>query len=179
MESKLKNKPELKRHVVKIENGDGGMLVTVRDDDGELSTRKYGQVISTVSLGCLQTIDTDKVSLAYSQKEAIRSLNYDASTKMAIKFEKRWWQDPNVMGKGKTIKGGQSSTDLPIRVCVYPSYGVDCSDAPGVLLVSYTWSQDARRLGSLARGHGTAPDKELLEIALSDLEKLHGVPREK
>ena len=179
MVSKLKKKPELKRQVVKIEEVAGGMLVTVRNDDGKLVTRNYKQVISTVPLGCLQTIDTDNVSLSYSQREAIRGLNYDASTKMAIKFEKRWWQDPDVMGEGRTIEGGQSSTDLPIRVCVYPSYGVDCPNAPGVLLVSYTWSQDARRLGSLARGHGTAPDQELLEIALSNLEKLHGVPREK
>ena len=155
------------------------MKVTIRNDDGKLTTREYTQVISTVSLGCLQTIDTDKVTLSYSQREAIRTMNYDASTKIAIKFEKRWWQDPLVMGEGKTIKGGQSSTDLPIRVCVYPSYGIDCPNVPGVLLVSYTWAQDARRLGSLAHGHGTASDKELLELALSDLEKLHNIPREK
>ena len=83
------------------------------------------------------------------------------------------------MGEGRTIKGGQSSTDLPIRVCVYPSYGINCPDAPGVLIASYAWAQDAKRLGCLAQGDGTVHDEELLEIALSDLEKLHGIPRKK
>ena len=50
----------------KIEEGDEDMLVTVRDGDGSLSTQKYKQVISTAFLRCLQTIDTKKVSLAYS-----------------------------------------------------------------------------------------------------------------
>lgn len=155
------------------------MKVTIRNDDGTLCTREYSQIISTTTLGCLQTVDTDNAGLSYSQREAIRTLYYDASTKIGIKFEKRWWQDPEVMGHGKTIKGGESSTDLPIRVFVYPSYGVDCPDAPGVLIASYAWAQDARRLGSLAQGDGTVSDKDLLEIALSDLEKLHGIPREK
>ena len=47
MVSKLKKKPELKRQVIKIEEGDEDMLVTVRDGDGSLSTQKYKQVIST------------------------------------------------------------------------------------------------------------------------------------
>lgn len=173
----------MKRQVVKIEqvnsNGTASMKVTTRADDGALRTKNYAQVIATVPLGALQTIDTDGAGLLYSQREAVRSLYYNAATKIGIKFEKRWWQDPAIMGEGKTIRGGQSATDLPIRACVYPSYGVDCPDAPGVLLASYSLGQDAQRIGSLAQGDGTIADKDLLEITLSNLEKLHGIPREK
>ncbi|KAK7686113.1 hypothetical protein QCA50_010925 [Cerrena zonata] len=180
MAKKLKKKPETKRPVVKIEQmEDSRMKVTIRKDDGTVRIREYAHVISTVSLGCLQTIDTDSSGLSYSQREAVRTLTYDASTKIGIKFEKRWWEDPAVMGKDKTIRGGQSSTDVPIRTCVYPSYGLDCPSAPGVLIASYAWGQDAMRFGSLAQGEGTVADKDLLEIALTDLERLHGIPREK
>ena len=172
----------MKRTVTKIElvqDGEVRMRVTYENDKGLSSTREYPHVISTVPLGCLQTIDTDGAELLYSQREAIRSLQYDASTKIGIKFEKRWWQDPTVMGKSRTIHGGQSNTDLPIRVCVYPSYGLDCPDAPGVLLASYTWAQDARRFGSLAQGNNTPSEKELLKITLDNLEKIHQIPKEK
>lgn len=147
--------------------------ITVKIAGGEEKT--YSQVICTTPLGCLAAIDTDGLDLLYNQKLAIRALQYDASTKVGIKFQKRWWQDPDVMGSGMTIKGGQSSSDIPIRTCVYPSYGLDCPDAPGVLLASYTWAQDARRLGSLAHGNGTPGDQLLLELTLENLAKLHDI----
>ncbi|KAK7691011.1 hypothetical protein QCA50_006114 [Cerrena zonata] len=175
------SKPKTNQTVVKIEQSEDpkGMKVTIRDDQGGLDTREYAQVISTVPLGCLQTIDIDRAGLTYSQREAIRSLQYEASTKIGIKFKKRWWEDPAVMGKDNIIQGGQSQTDIPIRTCVYPSYGLNCPSAPGVLLASYTWAQDAARFGSLAQGQGTDADKDLLETTLNNLEKLHGISREK
>ena len=47
------------------------------------------------------------------------------------------------------------------------------------MLASYTWAQDAQRLGGLARGKGTEADKLLVELTLNNLSQLHGVPREK
>ena len=156
------------------------MEVTYEDDRGAQFIKKYSQVISTVPLGCLQTIDTDEAGLLYSQREAIRSLQYDAATKIGIKFETRWWEDPYVMGgKDKVILGGQSNTDKPTRVCVYPSYGLDCPGAPGVLLASYTWAQDARRFGSLSTTEQSTSDQDLIKITLENLEKLHQIPRYK
>ena len=108
--------------------------------------------------------------LSYTQRLAIRTLKYDTSTKIALRFEKRWWEDPKVMGE-RTIKGGISSTDLPIRTCVYPSYGWNVNEVdklPGVLLASYTWSQDAERLGGLARGKGTDAEKKLIDLTLTE-----------
>ncbi|KAF9473297.1 hypothetical protein BDN70DRAFT_817464 [Pholiota conissans] len=172
MTAKLDKKPLLGKKVTKISETVGGIAVSVA---GEAMPIKYNQVISTVPLGCLAAIDIEGCNLLYSQKQAVRSLGYDASTKVGIKFETRWWQDPAVMGSA-TIHGGTSSTDIPARVCVYPSYGLNCADAPGILLASYTWSQDALRLGSISDG---SQDRAILELTLDNLEKLHGIPRER
>lgn len=146
--------------------------------EGSSRINKYDQVISTVPLGCLNDIDIDGCKLSYSQKQAIRALKYSASTKVGIKFEKRWWQDSAVMG-GATIKGGQSGTDVPLRACVYPSYGLDCKDAPGILLASYSWAQDALRIGSIIPPDKASTNDMLLDVTLNQLEKLHGIPRAK
>jgi monoamine oxidase len=172
----LTHKPLLNKRVNKIALTPNKDAITI----GFASTKDvqvYSQVICTAPLGCLGDIDLDGLELLYNQKLAIRSLQYDASTKVGIKFEKRWWEDPAIMGNA-TIKGGQSSTDLSIRVCVYPSYGFNCPNPPGVLLASYTWAQDARRLGCLAQGKGTPSDDLLLEVTLNNVAKLHGITRD-
>ncbi len=133
--------------------GDGNkvMLVDVEIVDSKppgpryvrRETREYSQVICTPAAGCLASVDLTQCKLSYAQRTAIRSLSYLASTKVAIKFTKRWWEDPQIMPGGRIIKGGVTSTDLPVRMVVYPSYGIDVEGAPGVLLASYNWSQDA------------------------------------
>jgi hypothetical protein len=49
------------------------------------------------------------------------------------------------------FKGGQSFSDVPIRRCVYPSYGLNLPNgaAPGTMIASYVWGQDSSRLGAL------------------------------
>lgn len=180
MTKKLNTKPILNQTVFKIEHvGDTHMKVAFRDGNGHKHSRVYSHVISTATLGSLQTINIDRAGLLYGQREAIRALSYEAATKIGIKFEKRWWQDPEVMGKDNIIFGGQSYTDIPIRTCVYPSYGLNCSSPPGVLLASYNIMQDALRFGSLAHGKDTIAEGDLLEITIDNLERLHGIPREK
>lgn len=130
-------------------------------------------------MGCLADIEIPVDDLSYLQRMAIRSLNYDTSTKIALKFESRWWEDPEIMG-GRTIEGGISSSDIPIRTCVYPSYGFTANGkVPGVMLASYTWAQDAQRLGGLSQGKGTKADQLLIDLTLRNLSQLHGVPVEK
>ncbi|TBU23609.1 hypothetical protein BD311DRAFT_673539 [Dichomitus squalens] len=179
MVNRIDTKPITGTRVTKIERTESGeMKVVYRTHGKYLMT--YSQVICTVPLGCLAAIDIPKDDLSYMQRLAIRSLNYDTSTKIALKFESRWWEDTKVMGEGRTIKGGISSTDIPIRTCVYPSYGFHATGkVPGVMLASYTWAQDAQRLGGLAQGKGTEADGLLVELTLNNLSHLHGVPREK
>lgn len=95
-----------------MENTGNDIAVTVA---GEKAPRVYSQVISTVPLGCLSGIDVEGCGLSYTQRLAIRSLQVMPSTKIGIKFETRWWQDPDVIGETTTIRGGQSTTDIPIR----------------------------------------------------------------
>lgn len=81
------------------------------------------------------------------------------------------------------FQGGQSYTDLPIRRCVYPSYGIDIPNAPGVMIASYTWGQDASRLGAYMNPHNPTtqfpPQPEsidvLVNMTLRDLADLNGV----
>ncbi|KAI0077131.1 hypothetical protein K474DRAFT_1752665 [Panus rudis PR-1116 ss-1] len=56
-----------------------------------------------------------------------------------------------------TIKGGISSTDIPIRTC----------------------AQDAQHLGGVAQSKGTEADKQLVQLTLQNLSQLHNAPREK
>lgn len=92
-------------------------LTLLIDDDEQ--TREYSQVICTIPLGCLAAVDFPNVEdLSYTKRLAIRSLSYDTSTKVALQFKTRWWEDPEVMPDRKIIcGGGVSTTDLPIR-CV-------------------------------------------------------------
>ncbi|PPQ75098.1 hypothetical protein CVT24_010061, partial [Panaeolus cyanescens] len=139
----------------------------------------YAHVISTVPFSSLRTINTDRMKdVTNAQRSAVRSLGYWPSTKVAIRFKSRWWE-----AKGQ--KGGSSYTDRSVRVVVYPSYGIG-EEGPGVLIVSYTWTQDAARLGSLIKtpdwenvlnpNRRTPPSEEvLLRVIYEDLAILHDV----
>jgi len=60
--------------------------------------------------------------------------------------------------------GGGTVTDLPIRNVYYPDHGRETGR--GVLLASYTWSEDAQRWGSLSE------DARIAE-ALEDVMQIH------
>lgn len=85
---------------------------------------------------------------------------------VALKFEKRFWEDPVVMG-GNSFQGGRLSTDKPIRTVVFPSYGIKEQNLSGVMIASYTWGQDASRIGSMSK-------TEAVDLCLEDLRKLFG-----
>jgi monoamine oxidase len=92
------------------------------------------------------------------KQKAIRQLNYSASTKILFQVRDRIWETTD------GIFGGATVTDLPIRRLNYPT--PDPSTRRGVLLASYTWSQDAARWGAM--------DPETrLEEALEDVSRIH------
>lgn len=76
------------------------------------------------------------------KQRAIRQLHYDASAKIVMQFRRRFWEEDD------GIFGGGTITDLPIRVVYYPDHGRETGR--GVVLASYTWSEDAQRWGSLS-----------------------------
>jgi monoamine oxidase len=135
----------------------------------EWQSKKYRSVINSVPLGCMQRMDLRGASLNYGTKLAIRSLGYGASCKVGVRFKKMWW-----INKFGVSDGGIGKTDLPIRVCVYPSYNIyEDAEKGGVLLVSYTWTQDAERMGSLINNDKPAEGDELKELIIYNLALLH------
>lgn len=134
-------------------------------------TKSYNAVFNSVPLGCMRRMDLRKLPLTYGTKQALRSLNYGSSTKVAMRFNNMWWRDQPF-----NIKGGLAKTDLPLRVCVYPSYNLDDPiSGGGVLLCSYCWSQDADRMGALIDNDGSDTEKleKLKELLIHNLTLLH------
>jgi monoamine oxidase len=93
-----------------------------------------------------------------AKNRAIRQLHYDASAKILFQCKRRFWEDDD------GIFGGGTLTDLPIRNLYYPDHGRETGR--GVILASYTWSEDAQRWGSLK------PDDRIVQ-ALDDVAEIH------
>jgi monoamine oxidase len=172
MEAKVKTTVQTSRRVEAISidwdsNIDGNMSVKCA---GETNPRTgYSTVFNTTTLACLDRMDLRTLELHPVQKDAIRSLHYDNSVKVAIKFSRPWWiTDCNI------TQGGVASTDRPLRTCVYPSYNLtDDPNKPAVLLASYTWAQDATRMASLTNRASPTGEDELIDLILHDLARLH------
>lgn len=113
--------------------------------------------ICTVPFGVLRHLDFVP-HLSKGKYRAIRSLNYNPSTKILLQVRHRFWERQGVIG-------GATPTDLPIRRIVYPSHA-PADDDRGVLLASYTWGQDAARWGALSPA-------DRIALALKDVAKIH------
>lgn len=138
---------------------------------GETTPREYDAVFNSAPLGSMQRMDLRGLNLNWGTKQAIRALGYGASCKVGIKFKKMWWMSEEF---GFDIQGGVAHTDLPIRMCVYPSYNLrDPKDKPGVLLCSYSWSTDAQRMGTFINRESPEKEEGLKELVLQNLAKLH------
>ncbi|KAG8726925.1 hypothetical protein FRC11_014209 [Ceratobasidium sp. 423] len=145
-----------------------GVRLTIH---GEEKDRVYDHVISTMSLSCLSVVDMSKCDLDWRTKWPTRQLHYDASVKVAIRFSERWWEDEKLL-KGAPQIGGVSSTDRPTRIVVYPSYGLK-EESGATMIVSYTWAQDALRMGTGV--NGATLSQEFLDTILRDLADMHQI----
>lgn len=140
---------------------------------GEESARTYNHVVASVPFGCLRAIDTSACGFSWPLSSAVRMLHYDAATKVAIQFSSRWWEQPGI-----DQVGGVSNTDRPTRVVVYPSYGIG-QQTGATMIVSYTWSQDALRLGALIQGRDSTAEAHLIDLILEDLAVMHSIDKAK
>ena len=172
-------KPEIKEPDEKKREPDNVKIrVFIQGKEGKEEDREYEAVFNSVPLGAMQRMDLRDLNLNWGTKQAIRSLSYGASCKVGIKFKYRWWVEDERLC---ITRGGQGMTDLPIRNCVYPSYNLTKADAstpkekkPGVLLCSYTWSQEAQRIGTLIKkGADPECEKELRALLIDNLARLH------
>ncbi|KAJ3541739.1 hypothetical protein NM208_g2594 [Fusarium decemcellulare] len=168
MEGRIKKKPRFNSPVTAIRALDKMKVeLDIRNEDA-IHTKSYNAVFNTTTLGCLQRIDTRQAGLRYPIKQAIRSLGYGTSCKVAIKFNRAWWihdlKDYNIK------QAGLGHSDLSLRTCVYPSYNIyDDPSKSAVLLCSYTWQQDSDRLGSLMSTNPNHAEKVADEAALKEL----------
>ena len=151
---------------------DGTIDLTVQRD-GTLTTETADIVLCAIPFAVLHHLEIDP-PFGPSKSFAVRNLGYESSTKVVLHCRRRFWESDY------GIAGGASQSDLLFRALYYPSdnavavtepqptrarfntmYGgyengefaprdPTVSVGPGVLLASYTWGQDARRLGQLA-----------------------------
>ncbi|KAJ5630178.1 hypothetical protein N7528_003835 [Penicillium herquei] len=166
MEKRISNKPTLGARVTSISYHSNEprepMSIQI---DGEAEPRTYSAVFNTASLPCIRRMNAGPGTLRPGQRAAIQSVRYDASTKIAVKFKSPWWT------RYCQIQGGQASTDLPIRTCVYTSPDTDSDEPSRVFLCSYTWAQDAQQMGSLVGGG--VEGNELAQLLCHNLALIH------
>lgn len=113
--------------------------------------------IITVPFPVLRHVEVLK-PFSRAKQRAIRQLHYDASAKIFFQTRSRFWEND------ENIFGGGTVTDLAIRNLYYTNYGKETGR--GILLASYTWSEDAQRWGSL-------PPHERIQQAIENVAAIH------
>jgi monoamine oxidase len=144
------------QHDANLYNGHGGMTMKLVEQydgntDGELVTKQYPYVISTLPFGMYMS-GYPKLDLlnniSFAKAQAIRECNYMPSFKAFITFKENFWAALGQRQGYDKDKGlGAASTDRPNRQIIYPSYGYE---AKGGVLQIYCWAEDARRMGALS-----------------------------
>ena len=143
-----------------IEQSPEEVTVHFKTEAGRYSeTADYA--ICTLPFSVLRQVEV-LTPFTHDKQKAIRQLNYAASTKILFQVRERIWEQEGIVG-------GATCTDLPVRRLNYPT--PDPSTPRGVLLASYTWSQDAARWGAM-------DEETRLEEALADVERIHPRIRE-
>lgn len=150
---------------------DGSVDITL-EQDGRHETVRATRVVCTLPYSALRRLDIGS-AFDRAKQRAIRELGYMSSAKVLLHCRERFWETRG------GIVGGASQSDRVWRAAYYPSdnavvateptpgqprfntmYGgyaggrfvaadPSVSAGPGVLLASYTWGQDARRIGAL------------------------------
>lgn len=152
----LKNRIRFGAKMVAIDQSPDGVTIHYHTAAGRAQvTGDYA--IITAPFAVLRHVEALK-PFSHAKQRAIRQLHYDASAKILFQCRRRFWEEDD------GIFGGGSATDLPIRVTYYPDHGRETGR--GVILASYTWSEDAQRWGSLSPADRIAQ-------ALENLAEMH------
>ena len=142
--------------MVALDQSERAVTVHYKSPAGRFSiTGDYA--IVTIPFPVLRHVEVLK-PFSSAKQRAIRQLHYDASAKILFQCRRRFWEEDD------GIFGGGSVSDLPIRATYYPDHGRETGR--GVMLASYTWSEDAQRWGSLS------PSDRITE-ALEDVAQIH------
>ncbi|KAG5278371.1 hypothetical protein AALO_G00098220, partial [Alosa alosa] len=98
-------------------------------------------------------------ALVTTTAKAALFMDFDPPLSIPKAFSEKFWEKDG-------IRGGKSITDRPSRYIYYPSHSFPGNDKIGVLLASYTWSDESL----LFLG---ASDEDLKELTLRDLALIH------
>ncbi|XP_026178577.1 L-amino-acid oxidase-like [Mastacembelus armatus] len=150
----------LNSKVKRISQSDSGIVVSYQaDNQSSLTQISADAVLVTTTARAALFMDFYS-PLSIKKMEALRGVHYDSSTKIILTFREKFWEKDG-------IRGGKSITDGPSRFIYYPSHSFTRNKTVGVLLASYTWSDDSLLLNG-------ASDEDLKELALRDLAQIHG-----
>lgn len=154
-------KPVLLNSKVKriVQSEDGVTVSYQRGRQSSLTDLQADVVLVTTTTKAALFMDFVP-SLSVPKMEALRTAHYIGLTKVFLTFSRRFWEDEG-------IQGGKGVTDRPSRFIHYPSHGFPGNRTVGVLLASYTWSDDTEVFSG-------SSDAEVKELVLRDLEGLHG-----
>ena len=164
---KLKSKPRNGCEIIRLEqSADGKHAAAVFRNraNGGAEEREEGDfLICTLPCPVLGRIETPGFS--GDKMRSVRQLVYDSSTKVLAVTKRRFWETDD------GIYGGGTFTDLPTATTYYPANNAQAKDPavsaqPSVFLASYSWGQQARRLGMLE------PAMQR-DVVLTHLSKVH------
>ncbi|XP_028251431.1 L-amino-acid oxidase-like [Parambassis ranga] len=151
---------QLNSAVKRISYSDKGVVVSYQSDhQSSLTDLPADAVLVTTTAKAALLMDFNP-PLPTKKMEALRSVHYDSSTKILLTFKKKFWEEDG-------IRGGKSITDRPSRFIYYPSHTFPNNNTIGVLLASYTWSDDSLLFLGMS-------DDQLKDLALRDLAAIHG-----
>ncbi|WP_245831003.1 flavin monoamine oxidase family protein [Sediminibacillus massiliensis] len=131
----------------------------------DLETGKYQDftsdlVIATIPFTVLQFIEVHPYSsISFMKRRAIKEIHNVASVKIGLQFRTQFWRNHD-------LHQSNLITDMTSRFTYTPSS--TNQDGPGVLLASYSWSDNALLWDGL-------PEEEKINQVLEDLAKIFGM----
>jgi monoamine oxidase len=150
--NRLSSKPRMGCEVVRVEQDKAGVRAVYRVGGREVA-EQGDFLLCTLPFPVLARVEADP-PFSDEKRRAILEMGYDSGTKVALLAKDRFWEKRN------GIYGGSTTTDLISGSIIYPSDNAandegtrprdpSISDKPGVFIASYSWGQDARRLGAM------------------------------
>ncbi|OKI16466.1 FAD-dependent oxidoreductase [Streptomyces sp. CB03911] len=171
MATPLRNDIRMGRRMTRLVQTDTGVRIDTTAESGDEESFDGAPVaptesfegdyaIVTIPFSALRFCSVEPL-MSYPKRRAVGELHYDSATKVLLEFKTRFWeQGPN------GFTGGGCVSDSASRFTYFPSHSPEGS-AGGVVLASYSWSDDAMRWDSLTPG-------ERYAFALDDMERMFG-----
>jgi monoamine oxidase len=156
--------------VIRLEQDRAGVKAICRFEGREMPPEKGDFLLCTIPMPVLAQVEAIP-PFSFDKQRAILEMGYDSGTKVVLLTKERFWE------KNDGIFGGSSTTDMITGSLIYPSDNAgdddgtkpldpSVSDRPGVLIASYSWGQDARRLGAM-------PASAREDLAIRQVSQVH------